>query len=238
MKRLDAVREAYARTGTKHDFYDGMITGTTLSGKIICRIVWGMSSAENDRYIEQALSGIPRDFTGTLLEVPVGTGVLTMPLYRDLPEASVTCLDYSAEMLSRAEARAARFGLRNVRFCRGDVGKLPFADETFDAVLSLNGFHAFPDKNAAYRETYRVLKPGGIFCGCFYIKDEVKRADRIVNAIYVKRGYFTPPFETLESLTERLGHRYETANVRHVKSMATFVCRKAKGDGCRERNRQ
>lgn len=49
----------------------------------------------------------------------------------------------------------------------GDVGALPFADGAFDIVLSLNGFHAFPDKEVAYREVFRVLKPGGTFCGCF-----------------------------------------------------------------------
>lgn len=49
---------------------------------------------------------------------------------------------------------------------KGDVGSFSYEDATFDAVVSLNGFHAFPDKEAAYRETFRVLKPGGIFCGC------------------------------------------------------------------------
>lgn len=50
-------------------------------------------------------------------------------------------------------------GLENVTFRQGDVGALPFDDASFDAVLSLNGFHAFPDKEAAYREVFRVLKP-------------------------------------------------------------------------------
>ena len=36
-----------------------------------------------------------------------------------------------------------------------------YEDDTFDIVLSLNGFHAFPDKEAAYREVFRVLRPGG-----------------------------------------------------------------------------
>ena len=53
--------------------------------------------------------------------------------------------------------------VRNVTFVQGDVGALPFEDESFDIVLSLNGFHAFPNKDAAFRETCRVLKPGGIF---------------------------------------------------------------------------
>lgn len=52
-----------------------------------------------------------------------------------------------------------------------------YEDGSFDAVLSLNSFHAFLDKEAAYRETFRVLKPGGVFCGCFYIAGQHKRTD-------------------------------------------------------------
>ena len=76
------------------------------------------------------------------------------------------------------------------------MGALPYADDTFDIVLSLNGFHAFPDKEGAYRELFRVLKPGGTFCGCFYVKGEQKRTDRFVRHVYEKTGFFTPPYET------------------------------------------
>ena len=48
---------------------------------------------------EKALSGIPEHFSGKLLEVPVGTGILTMPVYQTMPEADITCLDYSADMM-------------------------------------------------------------------------------------------------------------------------------------------
>lgn len=101
----------------------------------------------------------------------MGTGVLTMPVYKNLPKADITCLDYSPDMMALAKRRVPW----NVKFVQGDVGKLPFEDERFDIVLSLNGFHAFPDKDAAYSETYRVLKKGGVFCGCFYIKGQNRR---------------------------------------------------------------
>ena len=97
----------------------------------------------------------------------VGTGILTMPLYKTLPKADITCLDYSADMMGQAQEKADRLHLKNVTFRQGDVGALPYADGVFDIVLSLNGFHAFPDKEAAYREVFRVLRPGGTFCGCF-----------------------------------------------------------------------
>ena len=87
-----------------------------------------------------------------------------MPLYHSLPDASVTCLDYSADMMAHAKNRAKAMNLSQVSFVQGDVGALPFADESFDIVLSLNGFHAFPDKDAAFRETCRVLKPGWKDC--------------------------------------------------------------------------
>ena len=55
-----------------------MITCSTLSGKAVCRLVWDMNQAECDAYLENALSGIPEHFSGKLLEVPVGTGILTI----------------------------------------------------------------------------------------------------------------------------------------------------------------
>ena len=160
MERKEAIRSAYRLTGG-NNFYDGLITCTTLSGKAVCRLVWDMNKAENDAYLEKALSGIPEHFSGKLLEVPVGTGILTMPLYKILPKADITCLDYSADMMGQAQEKADRLHLKNVTFRQGDVGELPYADGVFDIVLSLNGFHAFPDKEAAYREVFRVLKPGG-----------------------------------------------------------------------------
>ena len=55
--------------------------------------------------ISTALSGIPDGFSGRLLEVPVGIGILTMPLYQEMLEAEITCLDYSPEMLEWAKFR-------------------------------------------------------------------------------------------------------------------------------------
>ena len=135
-------------------------------------------------------------------------------------------MDYSADMMAKAKLRAPQ----NVRFIQGDVSALPFEDGSFDVVLSLNGFHAFPDKEAAYRETFRVLRPGGTFCGCFYIAGKNKRTDWFIDHLYVPKGFFTPPFETKGSLRGRLETMYETVSLTTVESMACFVCKK-QGDG-------
>ncbi|MCM1027668.1 MAG: class I SAM-dependent methyltransferase [Roseburia sp.] len=222
----EKIKNAYKSLGGEASFYDGMITCSTLPGKAICKLVWNMDKKKNDRYLQLALSGIPEGFSGRMLEVPVGTGVLTMPVYETLGGADITCLDYSADMMERAKRQAEKRGLKNVRFLQGDIGKLPFEDGSFDLVLSLNGFHAFPDKEAAYREVFRVLKPGGIFCGCFYVKGENKRTDWFIEKLYTPKGFFTPPFETVESLSMRLKSMYRKAEVKSVESMAVFRCRK------------
>ena len=224
MTRDEQIRHAYKLTGGVSSFYDGMMTYSTLPGKAICRIVWNMDGEKNLRYLERALSGVPEDFSGKLLEVPVGTGVLTMPVYRELPKAEITCLDYSLDMMAAAQERAKKAGIANVRFVQGDVGALPFEDESFDIVLSLNGFHAFPDKEAAYRETFRVLKRGGTFCGCFYIRGGCRRTDWFIRHLYQPKGFFTPPYETETSLRQRLSGLYRAVNVTSVEGIGCFRC--------------
>ena len=226
LTRKDQIRNAYRTTGGQASFYDGMMTYSTWLGKAICRVVWNMDGEKNAAYLEKALSGIPEDFSGKLLEVPVGTGVLTMPVWQSLPQAEITCLDYSPDMMASAQEKAKRLGVDNVAFTQGDVGALPFADESFDIVLSLNGFHAFPDKESACRETYRVLKKGGTFCGCFYIKDECRRTDWFIRHLYQPKGFFTAPYETQSSLRERLSRMYQNAEVSAVEGIGCFRCGK------------
>lgn len=229
MDRKDAIRSAYRMTGS-NNFYDGMMTCSTLPGKAVCRLVWAMNKADCEEYQDAAMAGIPEDFAGRLLEVPVGTGILTMPLYQTLPGADVTCLDYSPDMMAQAREKAERMGLKNVTFRQGDVGALPFDDASFDAVLSLNGFHAFPDKEAAYREVFRVLKPGGMFCGCFYVSGQNKRTDWMIRNLYQPMKFFTPPYETAASLKARLEGMYEQVEMGCVESIAWFNARKALGE--------
>lgn len=217
------IKSSYKNLG-KSNFYDGMITSSTFLGSLVNRVVWRMNKEENREYLKKALSPVTEDFGGKLLEVPVGTGILTMPLYRKLKNAEITCLDYSPEMMSRAEKRAGEMNIENAEFIQGDVGKLPFDDESFDMVLSLNGFHVFPDKDAAYYQTYRVLKKSGTFCGCFCVMGESRRTDWFIKNPYTKMGYCSPPFETKNSLEKRLMSMYSQVHIETVKSMACFRC--------------
>lgn len=110
---------------------------------------------------------------------------------------------------------------------QASVAELPFEAEQFDVVTAFETVYFWPELAQNFREVYRVLKPGGIFCGCFYVKGEQKRTDWFVRHIYEKTGFFTPPYETAFSLKKRLEKRYATVTLGTVKSMAWFACRKA-----------
>lgn len=84
--------------------------------------------------------------------------------------------------------------------------------------------HIGTDKDAAYKETYRVLKKGGTFCGCFYVKDSNLHTDRMIRRFYIKSGFFTEPFETVESLRKRFEGMYDKVEVNNVQSIAVFNC--------------
>ncbi|MDE6319933.1 MAG: hypothetical protein K2M22_09590 [Lachnospiraceae bacterium] len=58
------------------------------------------------------------------------------------------------------------------------------------------------------------------------MKGENKRTDFLVDKIYTPKGYFTPPYETAESLQKRLKAMYGKAQVKTVEGMAAFRCRK------------
>ena len=68
-------------------------------------------------------------------------------------------LDISEEMIARA--RACSRELENVLFAIGAADEIPWRDEYFDRVLSIESFYYYPDQEAVLRELYRVLVPGG-----------------------------------------------------------------------------
>ena len=89
------------------------------------------------------------------------------------------------DMLEQAKKRFD--GYTHIKCIQGDVSNLKMNDESYDIVVSMNGFHAFPNKKKAFQETWRVLKPGGTFIGCFYIRGKSKRTDWLVNHILSKK---------------------------------------------------
>lgn len=107
-----------------------------------------------------------------VLELAAGTGILTRRLRERLPAgASLVATDLNEPML--AVARANLGDTAGVAWRQADASELPFAAETFDAVVCQFGLMFFPDRARAAREAARVLKPGGQFL--FNVWDSLER---------------------------------------------------------------
>jgi ubiquinone/menaquinone biosynthesis C-methylase UbiE len=96
-----------------------------------------------------------------VLDVASGTGEPGLTAAAQVPHGRVTLTDLSEQMLAVASGSAADRGLLNVATKVCDAGSLPFADESFDAVLCRFGFMFFPDVHAAADELVRVARPRG-----------------------------------------------------------------------------
>ena len=117
---------------------------------------------------------------GTGLDVGCGSGALTIACAKRNPKAQMVGCDiwsgaYKAVFTKkRCEENAVAEGVSNVRFVDGNAVRLPFPDESFDAVTSNYVYHniAGQNKQALLMETLRVLKKGG----CFAIHDLMSKA--------------------------------------------------------------
>jgi ubiquinone/menaquinone biosynthesis C-methylase UbiE len=85
-------------------------------------------------------------------------------------------------------------------------------------------YSTLPGKEAAFRKTFRVLKKGGTFCGCFYVQGGCSRTDWFIRHLYQPKGFFTPPYETETRLRQRLFELYRSVNVTSVDGISCFRC--------------
>lgn len=76
----------------------------------------------------------------------------------------VTGLDFTEAMINKANTNNAKLGYSNVEFVQGDIEDMPFTENLFDVIVSNCVLNLVPDKEKAFSEMLRVLKPGGHFC--------------------------------------------------------------------------
>ena len=105
---------------------------------------------------------------GTLLDIGCGTGLELEAVYRRFPEAEVTGIDLSADMLAKAREK---FAGRHFQGIEADYFLHPFPAGTFDAALSFETLHHFPfeKKGTIYEKLFQALKNGGYYIECDYV---------------------------------------------------------------------
>ena len=98
----------------------------------------------------------------TVVDVGSGAGLDSLVAGQKVgATGSVIGVDMTEEMLLKARSNAERMEASNVSFRKGLVEKLPLSDGSADVAISNGVVNLVPDKEAALKETLRVLKPGG-----------------------------------------------------------------------------
>ena len=123
-----------------------------------------------------------------VLDVGCGTGTLLILAANRAPGANLTGIDADERILSRARRKIDRAGL-SVRLDQGSATALPYADGSFDRVISSLVFHHLTaaEKQIAFAEAFRVLRLGGeLHLGDFGEPDS--RLMRIVSLLTEKVG--------------------------------------------------
>lgn len=115
--------------------------------------------ALDDRFVEQALA--LRD-TGLGLDIGTGPAQIPVKMLERAPGLSMVAVDRGGPMLDQARAVREASGLASrLEVVNADGRKLPFADATFDLVVSNSVLHHLGDPRPVLTEMRRVLKPGG-----------------------------------------------------------------------------
>ena len=124
-----------------------------------------LSFGREKTYRERTLEFARLTSGESVLDVGCGTGTLAIAAKRRVGSSGRVCgIDASPEMIERARKKSTK-ATAEVTFENALVENLPFADATFDVVLSTTMLHHLPEKaqRACIREACRVLKPGGRF---------------------------------------------------------------------------
>ena len=142
----------------------------------------------NQRFVEDFLA-VVKDLDGSILDVGTGTARIPIVLCRRLRGCELTGIDLSRQML--------RLAARNVEIARlasqislehTDAKNLPYAEDTFVAVVSNSILHHIPQPADVLGEAVRVAKPGAIF----FWRDLIRPADEgtveQLVAVYAGRG--------------------------------------------------
>lgn len=153
-------------------FYDWTVEHPRAGGA-----VWRAGIQSDLRLLYRAAAEIGRQPAGArILDIPCGGGVALRGL-KPGQGVEYVAADIAQAMLDRtAEAARERGVADQVEPRLADVGDLPFADGSFDLVVTFTGLHCFPDPARAVIEMARVLRPGGVLTGSALLNDALRYA--------------------------------------------------------------
>lgn len=154
---------------------------------------------------DAVLRVLPADEPRTVLDLGCGTGLLSQRIRHELPGIWVVGCDFSLGMLRRALAHG-----HGSAWVQGDAMRLPFHDARFDALVSTEAFHWFPDQAAALAECFRVLVPGGrLLVGLVNLPAKAMSDAMHLGSRLVGQPFYWPTQQQMCTLAEAAGFRVE-----------------------------
>jgi demethylmenaquinone methyltransferase / 2-methoxy-6-polyprenyl-1,4-benzoquinol methylase len=139
-----------------------------------------LSGGADGRWRRRSAAATALGRAGCALDVACGSGKLTAALRKHATDGLVVGLDFSARMLGEAVRRSP-----GPLYARGDALRLPFRDDTFDAVTIAFGLRNLADPQLGMREMRRVLKPGGVAAVLEFVRPRLGPLGRLYRAYLV-----------------------------------------------------
>lgn len=130
----------------------------------------------------------------TLLDIACGSGEmseLVSPLVGD--SGHVICTDFAPAMVAAAGRRGEAAGLRNVEYRELDAEQMDLADASVDGAVCRFGYMLMADRDAALRETRRVLRDGGRLAFAVWAEPMRNPWVLVPGSVLLERGIMPPP---------------------------------------------
>lgn len=129
-----------------------------LFGRLLMALYLDRSNRVGNQLVYETLAFEPQH---RVLEIGFGGGSLLFRIAAELDEGQMIGMELSQPMLRNAIKRARRLNLKHkTQFLQGTIERLPFEDQDFDRICSVNTVYFWPDIDHGLTELCRVLKPG------------------------------------------------------------------------------
>ena len=173
-KTKEIVKEKYGAIAASAGDSCGCSCGCGTDAKIVGYTIMKDEYTTIDGYVADADlglgCGLPTEYAGikegdTVVDLGSGAGNDVFVARAIAGESgSVYGIDFTPEMIAKAERNKVKSGYTNVHFKLGEIENIPLEENIADVVVSNCVLNLVPDKVKAFSEMYRIIKKGGHFC--------------------------------------------------------------------------
>ena len=184
-------------------------TGVKPAGPLASPGPWNLVAEGYEQITRRSLEAFSRSGLAMLrydsgtkaIDIACGPGTTTLLIAPAVRH--ITCVDFSAAMLSQLRRNIAAAEVANVEIVEADGQALPFADNSFDLGVSMFGLMFFPDRRKGFAQLFRVLSPGGHALVSSWAPAEQQPLMRTVFAALQPDGAAAPDAGRLSGLEDR-----------------------------------